>query len=305
MIEETKERKNSSDRRRPARETKSQKLNFCIAAEVKIRVIVKINREIKMEKTTENVEIAVFGGVGFNLYLEFESQVIPTPYGEVIAYLTTIRGKKVAVIPRHAGENHIPPHRINYRANVWAAQAIGAKRIISTNSVGSMRGHEVGSFVVLDDFIDFTRNRPSTFYDDRTVHVDVSEPYCPEIKAALKSALEKQRFSFTEGIYACTEGPRFETRTEISMMSQFADVVGMTGVPEVVLAKELSLCYASLAIVTNQACGMTTQKLTADEVTEVVGKAQDAIFEIVSDTIENLPEIQSCRCRLAKEGACL
>ena len=168
-----------------------------------------------------------------------------------------------------------------------------------------MRGHPVGSFVVLDDFIDFTRSRPSTFYDDRTVHVDVSEPYCPEIRTALRSALEKHGLSYTEGIYACTEGPRFETRAEIRMMSQFADVVGMTGVPEVILAKELSLCYASLAIVTNQACGMTTQKLTADEVTEVVGKAQDAIFEIISDTIENIQETRNCRCRFAKEGACL
>lgn len=258
-----------------------------------------------MEKVDENVEIAVLGGVGFNSHQEFESQPIHTPYGEVTAYLTTIRGKTVAVIPRHAGENHIPPHRINYRANIWAVHSVGAKRVISTNSVGSMRGHPVGSFVVLDDFIDFTRNRPSTFYDDRTVHVDVSEPYCPEIRTALRDALEKQGLPYTEGIYACTEGPRFETRAEIRMMSQFADVVGMTGVPEVNLAKELSLCYASLAVITNQACGMTTQKLTADEVTDVVGKAQDAIFEIISDTIENIPKTRNCGCRFAKEGACL
>lgn len=259
----------------------------------------------KMEKIPENVEIAVLGGVGFNSYQEFESRLVSTPYGEVTVYLTTVRGKKVVVIPRHAGENHIPPHRINYRANIWAVYSIGAKRVISTNSVGSMRGHPVGSFVVLNDFIDFTRNRPSTFYDDRTVHVDVSESYCPEIRIALRGALEKQGLPYTEGIYACTEGPRFETRAEIRMMSQFADVVGMTGVPEVSLAKELSLCYASLAIITNQACGMTTQKLTADEVTEVVGKAQDAIFEIISDTIDNIPETRNCRCRFAKDGACL
>lgn len=258
-----------------------------------------------MEKAAENVEIAVLGGVGFNSYMEFESQPVHTPYGEITAHLTIIKGKKVALIPRHAGKNHIPPHKINYRANIWAVHALGAKRVISTNSVGSMRGHSVGSFVVLDDFIDFTRNRPSTFYDDITVHVDVSEPYCPEISEALRNALGKQGISYTTGIYACTEGPRFETRAEIRMMSQFADVVGMTGVPEVILAKELSLCYASLAIVTNQACGMTSQKLTADEVTEVVGKAQDAIFEIIVDTIENIPETRNCRCRFAKEGACL
>lgn len=258
-----------------------------------------------MDKVDGIAEVAVLGGVGFNSYRDCESYPVKTPYGSVTTYITGIKGKTVAIIPRHAEEIHVPPHRVNYRANIWAVHSLGVKRLISTNSVGSMRGHPVGSFVVLDDFIDFTRSRPSTFYDDNTVHVDVAEPYCPEIKSALKYALGKHCLSYTEGIYACTEGPRFETRAEIRMMSQFADVVGMTGVPEVVLAKELGLCYASLAIVTNQACGMTTQKLTADEVTEVVGKAQDSIFEILSGAIENIPETRNCMCKFAKEGACL
>jgi 5'-methylthioadenosine phosphorylase len=258
-----------------------------------------------VEKAAQNVEIAVIGGVGFNSYREFENLQVYTPYGEVTAYLTLIKGERVAIIPRHAGESHIPPHRINYRANVWAVHSLGAKRVISTNSVGSMKGHPIGSFVILDDFIDFTRNRPSTFYDDKTVHVDMAEPYCPEIKEALRNSLKKHGKTFTEGIYACTEGPRFETRAEIRMISQFADVVGMTGVPEVILAKELCLCYTSLAIVTNQACGITTQKLTAEEVTDVVGKAEDAIFRILSDTIGNMPETRKCLCRFAIEGASL
>ena len=258
-----------------------------------------------MDTVDEIAEIAVLGGVGFSSYRDCENHPVKTPYGDVTAYITGIKGRSIAIIPRHAGEIHIPPHRINYRANIWAVHSLGVKRVISTNSVGSMRGHPAGSFVVLDDFIDFTRNRSPTFYDDKTVHVDVTEPYCPEIKAAIRYGLGKQGFSYTEGVYACTEGPRFETRAEIRMMSQFADVVGMTGVPEVVLAKELGLCYASLAIVTNQACGMTTQKLTADEVTEVVGKAQDSIFEILSGAIGNIPETRNCMCKFAKEGACL
>ncbi|MGB9928273.1 MAG: S-methyl-5'-thioadenosine phosphorylase [Methanosarcina sp.] len=258
-----------------------------------------------MEKEVEDIEIALLGGVGFSSHKDLDTLEVQTPYGKVLTYLTTLKGKKIVIIPRHAGKNHIPPHKINYRANIWAINALGVKRVLSTNSVGSMRGHPVGSFVILDDFIDFTRNRPSTFYDETTVHVDVSEPYCPEIKAAFKKSLEKQGFSYTEGIYACTEGPRFETRAEIRMMSQFADVVGMTGVPEVILAKELSLCYASLAIITNQACGMTTQKLTANEVTEVVGKAQEAVSLIVSDAIEYLPGARTCKCKFTKEGACL
>lgn len=265
----------------------------------------KFQRDLKMEEIIGKVEIVVLGGVGFNSYRNFKVLAVQTPYGEVTAYHNTIRGKKIAIIPRHSGENHIPPHRINYRANIWAIRALGAKRVISTNSVGSMREHPVGSFVVIDDFIDFTRNRSSTFYDDTTVHIDVSEPYCAEIRTALIKALEKQIFPYTEGIYACTEGPRFETRAEIHMLSQFADIVGMTGVPEVTLAKELSLCYASLALVTNQACGMTTHKLTADEVTEVVEKTQEAIFAIISDAIENIPKVRNCKCRFSREGACL
>lgn len=258
-----------------------------------------------MEEPAKKIKVAVLGGVGFNSYRDFERKVIQTPYGEVTAYLADIRGKGVAVIPRHAGINHIPPHKINYRANIWAVHVLGAGRVISINSVGSMRGHPVGSFVVLDDFIDFTRNRSSTFYDDKTIHVDVSDPYCPEIRAGLRHALEKQGYTYTEGIYACTEGPRFESRAEIRMMSQFADVVGMTGVPEVTLAKELSLCYASLAVITNQACGMSIQKLTADEVVEVVGKAQAAISKILLDAIENIPMTRNCNCKCAREGACL
>lgn len=258
-----------------------------------------------MKNTTEHIDVAVLGGVGFSSYKELDKCPVKTPYGEVTAYITRIKEKNVAIIPRHAGKNHIPPHRINYRANIWAVQVLGAERIISTNSVGSMKGHPVGSFVLLDDFVDFTRNRPSTFYDENTVHIDLSEPYCPEIRACFAKALEKRDIPYFEGIYACTEGPRFETRAEIRMMSQFADVVGMTGVPEVILAKELDLCYSSLAIVTNQACGLTEEKLTADEVTEVVGKSQAAILGILEDTIESIPETRNCGCRYARVGASL
>ncbi|MDD2438609.1 MAG: S-methyl-5'-thioadenosine phosphorylase [Methanosarcinaceae archaeon] len=259
-----------------------------------------------MEKNTiKKMDVAILGGVGFNSYKEFKSRAVSTPYGKVTVYLTQIRGKNVAIVPRHAGKNHTPPHKINYRANIWAVKALGAERIISTNSVGSMKGHPVGSFVLLDDFIDFTRSRPLTFYDETTIHIDLTEPYCSEIKTCFTQAFEKRGLSYSEGIYACTEGPRFETRAEIRLLSQFADVVGMTGFPEVALAKELELCYAALALVTNQACGMSPEKLTADEVTEVVGKREAQILEILEDTIENLPEIRKCKCCSAKLGASL
>lgn len=213
-------------------------------------------------------------------------------------------GSDVAVIPRHANaEEHTPPHMINYRANVWAARELGAKRIISTNSVGTMKDHPIGSFVLLDDFVDLTKNRASTFFDTETVHVDMVEPYCPQVKGCLADSLKRKGINYSEGTYVCTEGPRFETRAEIAMMKQFGDVVGMTGVPEVILAKELDLCYASICTVTNCACGLGAGKLTVDEVVDALRSAQGALLGVVSDAISNLPDERVCDCRDATVGA--
>ena len=246
----------------------------------------------------------IFGGVGFTTAKDCHCQMISTPYGDVTAYITRMNGSDVAIIPRHANaEEHTPPHMINYRANVWAAKELGGKRIISTNSVGTMKDHSIGSFVLLDDFVDFTKNRTSTFFDTETVHVDMVEPYCPEIKGCLADSLERKGFDYSEGTYVCTEGPRFETRAEIAMMRQFGDVVGMTGVPEVILAKELELCYASICTVTNYACGLGTGKLTVDEVVDSLRGAQGALLGVVSDAISNLPDERGCDCGDATVGA--
>ena len=251
-----------------------------------------------------DIEAVIFGGVGFSIVKDCHSRMISTPYGNVIAYFTQMGGFDVAVIPRHAGvEEHTPPHMINYRANVWAVRELGAKRIISTNSVGTMKDHQIGSFVLLDDFVDFTKSRVSSFFDTETVHVDMVEPYCPEIKGCLADSLENRGFDYSEGTYVCTEGPRFETRAEIAMMKQFGDVVGMTGVPEVILAKELELCYASICTVTNYACGLGTGKLTLDEVVDSLLGAQGALLGVVSDAISNLPDERGCDCRDATVGA--
>lgn len=253
-----------------------------------------------------DVAAVIFGGVGFTTAKECDSKIIKTPYGNVTAYFIRINGADVAIIPRHAGaEEHTPPHMINYRANVWAVRELGTKRIISTNSVGTMKDHSIGSFVLLDDFVDFTKNRTSTFFDTETVHVDMVEPYCPEIKGCLADSLERKGIDYSEGTYVCTEGPRFETRAEIAMMKQFGDVVGMTGVPEVILAKELELCYASICTVTNYACGLGDGKLklTVDEVVDTLHGAQGALFGVVSDAISNLPDDRKCDCRDATVGA--
>ena len=253
---------------------------------------------------THDIAAVIFGGVGFTTAKDHHSRIINTPYGDVTAYITRINGSDVAIIPRHAGaEEHTPPHMINYRANVWAVRELGAKRIISTNSVGTMKDHPIGSFVLLNDFVDFTKNRTSTFFDTETVHVDMVEPYCPQIKKCLADSLERKGIAYSEATYVCTEGPRFETRAEINMMKQFGDVVGMTGVPEVILAKELELCYASICTVTNYACGLGDGKLTVDEVVDALRGAQGALLGVVSDAISNLPGERGCNCGDATVGA--
>ena len=251
-----------------------------------------------------DVATVIFGGVGFIVTRDCHSRTISTPYGDVTVYFTQMDRRDVAIIPRHAGvEEHTPPHMINYRANVWAVRELRAKRIISTNSVGTMKDHQIGSFVLLDDFVDLTKNRTSTFFDTETVHVDMVEPYCPEIKGCLTRSLKKKGINYSEGTYICTEGPRFETRAEIAMMKQFGDVVGMTGVPEVILAKELELCYASICTVTNYACGLGNGKLTVDEVVDALRGAHDVLLRVVSDAISNLPDERGCDCGDATVGA--
>jgi 5'-methylthioadenosine phosphorylase len=250
--------------------------------------------------------LAIIGGVNAFLPERVESCPLETPFGNInVHFLNTGKGR-VVIIPRHAdGTKHVPPHRINYRAIVMGIKQLGVERVISLNSVGTMKEHPIGSIVLAEDFIDFTRNRVSTFHDDRTVHVDVTEPYCPEIRDSIKKVLKSKNIGFSEGIYACTEGPRFETRAEIRMMGQFADVVGMTGVPEVVLAKELNLCYASVCTVTNNACGLDDKKITASEVVDILQEKKETLFDIVIEAIEEIPKKRNCSCRHAMIDACL
>jgi 5'-methylthioadenosine phosphorylase len=265
-------------------------------------------------KKQHDIDAVVIGGVGFDPDdYDFRTIKVNTPYGIVKVKTGNVphrsRRVKLALIQRHANDNtssgaeHLPPHMLNYRANVWAAKSLGANRVIATNSVGTMRSHPAGSFLVANDFIDLTRSRVNTFYDNRTVHIDMTEPYCPEISTSLLSSLENNHMEPFRGVYVCTEGPRFETAAEIRMLGTFGDVVGMTGLPEVVLARELGLCYASLCIITNRACGLAGKKLTADEVLEMLEIKQETLRTILLDGIISLPARSNCGCKDAIKGA--
>ena len=164
-----------------------------------------------------NEELAVIGGVGFSL--DGMADVVETIYGPVPVIHTRIKGQKVLFIPRH-GTVHLPPHKVNYRGIISAAKKSGITRVISINTVGSMRIEPAGSLFFPTDFIEFTKCRSNTFFQDRAVHVDMSQPYCPELRRHLAKAAHTLGLPATEGVYVCAEGPHLESPAQIRMMSR-------------------------------------------------------------------------------------
>ena len=244
------------------------------------------------------MKIGLIGGTGI---YEFDGDgiLVSTQYGNVELIYSLHDKNEIFFLPRHGKGHDMPPHRINYRANIQALKNAGVERIIAVSTVGSMKESiPAGSIFVPNDFVDFTK-RQSTFFDDEVVHVDMSQPFCHEVREAILNAAKKRGKVF-EGIYASTEGPRFETKAEIAMMSKFADVVGMTLVPEVVLARERGICYASLCIVSNMAAGLQ-KSLPADEIAAIYERMRKVVMGVVEDAIALIPEEKKCECSKAAE----
>lgn len=250
--------------------------------------------------------IGIIGGTGVyeivTLGDEVDKKVLKTPYGySPEISLFKLHGKDVAFMSRHTKGHSKPPHMVNYRANVYAMKMLGVERIISTNAVGSLeRSVKPGDFLVPDDFLDFTKLRKGSFYDDRTVHVDVTEPYCNELRNIISSSGKVVQ----EGVYVCTEGPRFETPAEIQMFKMLGGtVVGMTGIPEAVLARELEMCYASICTVSNYAASISPNNLTIDEVFEIMNQKKHDLVMLMDTAISKMSEERDCHCKDALEGA--
>ena len=249
--------------------------------------------------------IGIIGGSGvYEIEGEADScdkKLVKTDYGDVEVSILDIFSKKVAFIPRHSANHSIPPHKINYRANIDALKKVGVSKIVATNSVGSMNVDMApGSFVVPDDFLDFSQNRVKTFYEDKVVHVDVTQPYCPY----LRDVLDKSGDVILGATYVCTEGPRFETPAEIKMFKMLGgDLVGMTGVPEVTLAREREICYNSICIVSNYASGISDNMLSIDEVFEIVEKKKDDLLDLICNFIKNTDESCDCSCNHALDSS--
>ena len=213
-----------------------------------------------------SIELAVIGGTGLYRFPgleDIERHHVDTPYGKPSGdtVVGTLGGKRVAFLARHGEAHSIAPHRINYRANVWTLHRLGARRIIGVNAVGGIRD-DMGPRVlaVPDQIIDYTSGRATSFCDAEGAevqHIDFSEPYSAAMRAALVAAARKAGVTIVDGgCYGATQGPRLETRAEIVRMRRDGcDLVGMTGMPEAALARELKCEYACLALVANWAAG--------------------------------------------------
>jgi len=267
-------------------------------------------------KAPYRAEIAVIGGTGLESLLKGIKQIrVGTPYGlPPLIYLGEVQGRAVAFLPRHGLGHSVPPHRVNYRGNIYALNRLGVGRIVATNAVGAINpSFGLGDLVVPHDLVDFSKQRPSTFHDDAPViHIDFSQPYCPEIRAVLiEKAKEASMTAREQAVYVCTEGPRFETPAEIRMFRALGcDVVGMTGVPEAVLARELGMCYAALCFVSNMAAGMG-QRITSREVMELSVSMGPKIAGVLTGVIGHIPQKRSCLCgssieesRIGEAGKC-
>ncbi len=249
--------------------------------------------------------IAFIGGTGvysLDLADQLKPLQVKTNYGEVQLQEGHSHNRKIYFMARHGGNHGVAPHEINYRANISALRWLGVQNVVSTAAVGSLqKGMFPGSMVVIDQFIDFTKSRASTFFsgpDQPVVHTDFSNPYCPSLRSTiLKKGKQQQLPMIDGGTYVCTEGPRFETPAEINMFHRWGgDLVGMTNVPEVVLAREAGLCYATVALVTNYAAGISSHPLTHDEVVEVMEAKKDEVNQLFSALIEEALPSSQCLC---------
>ncbi|MGZ4111876.1 MAG: S-methyl-5'-thioadenosine phosphorylase [Tumebacillaceae bacterium] len=252
-----------------------------------------------------HAEYAIIGGTGVYdpaLLEDAERHTIETPYGTAEFTLGTYAGKRVAFMPRHGYSHSVAPHKINYRANIRALKQIGVHTVLATAAVGSIKEeHAPGDLVLVDDFIDMTKSRANTFYEgapEGVVHVDLSDAYCGRIREQLMATGQEHGIKLTNGgVYVCTEGPRFETPAEIRTYASWGgDVVGMTSCPEVVLAKESEMCYATVTMITNYCAGISKHPLTHQEVIDTMKDNVQKIRELFFRTIERGTGERTCAC---------
>lgn len=264
-------------------------------------------------------EIGVIGGSGLYTFLEeHETVEIDTPFGPPSAPLVIgdVGGRSVAFLPRHGVDHRFAPHRVNYRANLWALRAVGVRQVLSPCAVGSLRpDYGPGTLVVPDQLVDRTWGRAQTYsdVDGPVVHVTFADPYCPRGRAAAIGAARQSPLPVAEeGSLVVINGPRFSTRAE-SRLNQEAGltIVGMTTMPEAALARELALCFTTVAMVTDHDAGVEGgEAVTHDEVLRAFAANVKHLVAVLRDTIAALPALEddataTCSCRRALDGLAL
>jgi len=256
--------------------------------------------------------IGVIGGSGLTTLFDEAARRthrVSTPWGAPSGPVEEgeVGGVRVLFLSRHGTGHSIPPHRVNYRANVDALHSLGADAIVTASSVGSLREElPPGSFVLPSQFVDFTKQRPTTFFDGGQVyHVSLADPFCPDLTATAADVGREVGVPFTPGkTYVCVEGPRFSTRAESAYFRTFADVIGMTLVPEVTLARERALCYACLATVTDFDV-WADRPVEAKEIIEVMHRNSDRMAKVLAALLPRLTHAPTCRCAHALDDAAI
>ncbi len=263
---------------------------------------------------TASAAFGVFGGSGFYEWLAgAEPVTVETPYGPPSAPIAVaeVAGRRVAFLPRHGQRHTIPAPFVNYRANVWAMRELGVRRIIGPSAVGSLRADlHPGDLVICDQFIDRTAGRSDTYYPGPdVVHVSAADPYCPELSELAGGVAREQALRFRpSGTVVVVQGPRFSTRAESRWYSRMGcDIVGMTQYPEVILARELEMCYLSLSLVTDYDAGVEgapeVAAVQAQDVMRVLAANIARVRDVLASLIPMIPTTPSCNCQHSLQGA--
>ncbi|ACY96492.1 methylthioadenosine phosphorylase [Thermomonospora curvata DSM 43183] len=264
-----------------------------------VRPLVKVGA-----MTTSTATIGVIGGSGFYSFLDDIEEVrLDTPYGppsDPIA-VGTVAGRTVAFIPRHGRDHRYPPHKIPYRANLWALRSLGVRQVLAPSAVGSLvPQYGPGTLAVPDQLVDRTYGRVQTFYEEGgAIHVSFADPYCPVGRRVVLDTARKADWEPVDGgTLVVIEGPRFSTRAESQWYAaQGWTLVGMTGHPEAVLARELALCYTPICLVTDLDAGIEEgEGVTMEEVFRVFAKNVNRLRSLVTAVVEALPADRDCPC---------
>lgn len=252
-------------------------------------------------------DIGIFGGSGlYSALLKTQKVEIATPFGKPSDKITLgeYARRKVAFLPRHGAKHQFPPHRIPFRANLWALKKLGVKQIIAPCASGSLTPRiKPGDFVICDQFFDRTSNRKDTFFPGpKVAHIGMAQPYCPTLrKLAIESCQELNIPAHHKGTVVVIQGPRFSTRAESQFFqAQGWSVINMTAYPEVVLARELQICYLNIILVTDYDTGLEgcqdIKPVTATEVLRVFRKNNQKVKKVILKMIEKIPKKRNCSC---------